>query len=135
MHSFISLVDHFLANCRNAMRRHDPDLPDFTMTAFPLMYRGQLTGRVLVTCPNVEVMRIWFLDYHDFQWLSDDGRQTIEIRLSNEMFERELQSSRIRLLVAGQQLPYDLSVIISRDGDLPAGHLMPGRNVPAPRDQ
>ena len=129
MHSFVSLVDNFLAGCKDAMRRNDPDLPDFTMTAHPFMDRGQLTGKVLVTCPQLEAMRIWYLDYHDFQWHSDDGRQTIEIRLSNEMFERELQSSRIRLLAAGQQLPYQLSMLITRDGDLPAGHLKPGRNV------
>ena len=78
-------------------------------------------------------MRIWYTEYRDFQWLSDDGTQTIEIRLANEMFERELQSTRIRMVVASSQMSYDLSRIIYRGGDLPAGHLMPGRRVPEPR--
>ena len=125
MHSFAELVDHWLANCRTAMRHNDTDLPDFQMAAYPFMDRGQLTSRVLVTCDDLEVMRIWYTEYRDFQWLSDDGTQTIEIRLSNEMFEREIQSTRIRMVAAGAQLSYDLSRIISRDGDLPAGQLMP----------
>ena len=54
---------------------------------------------VTIRLPSVLVARAFHYQYKDFEWQGDNGTQTIIIRLKHDLFDRELLTPQIRLIV------------------------------------
>ena len=94
-----NLVTQFLSMAQNSMVECGFDFGTSGIIAEWSKMRRKRVGPVPVVFPSIVTARGFHFQFKDMEWESDNGTQTIIVRLQHLMFDNELLDPQVRLVV------------------------------------
>ena len=98
------LVTHFVSNTQHLMVQAGFDygtsgiVPDWTSM------KGKRVQPIMLHFPSLITARGFYFQYKDLEWESDNGTQTLVVRLKHDKLDKEVLDPAVRLAVSTSAL-------------------------------